>query len=48
MNSDNKKKRILEAVGQSSDEKYTTRDFFLKQDISFGKLLSSQDNKKKQ
>lgn len=38
------KKALLEAVGQSSDEKYTIPDIYIFK--TFGKLLSSKDNKK--
>lgn len=47
-NKKNKKSRILEAVGQSSDE--NIQQVFLasfSNTVSFGKLLSSQDNFKK-
>lgn len=43
MNPDKKRAR-LEAVGQGSDVKYTIPDIYIFK--TFGKLLSSKDNKK--
>lgn len=43
MNPDNKR-ALLQAVGQSSEEKCTTADIYIFE--TFGKLLLSKDNKK--
>lgn len=45
MTPDGGKKKILEAVGQSSDENIQHKCFFFSF-LCFGKLLSSQDDKK--